>query len=218
MTRPRDSQRSRVYAAEGALHIWGQTIPDEDLQGYVDRLLDRRPIRSRWGNVKITVERGRGGGRAWPSLHRIRLGVNGRNPYVVAHEVAHVLTGTCGPFAGHGPEFAGVYLFIVEHGLQEPDKAEVLRAAFREHRVKVNRAAIPEVRETLPPSAATRAAAKRAAARTPITGHEVRTAVRLLRQAIAAGQMGPRGSASRKAALATAKRLEAIEPARDVAA
>jgi len=51
----------------------------------------------------------------------------------MCHEIAHTLTPTD---AGHGPEFARVYLFLVERVIGKAEAKE-LREKFREHRVKV---------------------------------------------------------------------------------
>jgi hypothetical protein len=58
---------------------------------------------------------------------------------VILHEVAHNLTATCdgGRYcAPHGPEFAAVFLFLVRYRMGA-QAARWLRAAYREHRVKV---------------------------------------------------------------------------------
>lgn len=142
----RDSQRSRVYAAEGSVPgYWGQTIANEDLQAFVDKALNRAPIRSRWGNRFVTVRLGRNGGRSYGGT--ILLGVRGRNPWVVSHELAHELTP--GRFAAHGPEFCGVFLFLVRTVIGA-DAEKTLRDSFKAMRVKVNRKGIPARLKVVP--------------------------------------------------------------------
>lgn len=139
MTRARDNQRSRVYAAENSVFTFGQTIPDALLQATLNDWLDRRPIRSRFGPRRITIERGKGAARAY-GAHRITVGVRCRNEWLLCHELAHCLTP--GAYAAHGPEYCGIYLFLVDLFIG-PAKAAELRAAFRTRRVKWNNKAIP---------------------------------------------------------------------------
>ena len=151
--RERDNQRQRVYSAENTMAgIWGQTIPNGELQAWVNAALDKRAIRSRWGARSIQVTLGRGGARA-RGKYEISLGMRSRNPWVICHELAHCLTPW--DLAAHGPEFAGVELFLVQH-LIGPDAAKELRAAFRAKKVRTNRKGIPAVRSDVPPTRATR--------------------------------------------------------------
>jgi hypothetical protein len=155
----RDNQRSKVYAAEFSVFKEGQTIPDHKLQAYADTVLDKRVVRSRWGIKKVRVEFGRNSAASYGG--RITLGVPSRNEWVMLHELAHELTPQ---EIGHGPEFVGVYLFLVENVLGKETAAK-LRAAFKEKRVKVNRKAIPAVRTQVPEPRAVRERAKRKAER-----------------------------------------------------
>lgn len=207
MTRARDTQRQRVYDAERALSAyWGQTIPNDRLQAEANRILDLRAVRSRWGHVRIRVGLGRGGGRG--GWGHINLGVEARNPTVLCHEIAHCLMDhTHSDLAPHGPEFTGINLFLLEHAVSK-ERSDALRAAYREHRVKVSRAAIPGVRAVVAPSAAIRETEQRAASRKPLEGVEPGTLARLLRRAIASGEFGPSGTAARDRALATARHIE----------
>lgn len=139
MRTERDNQRSRVYNAESSIPAyWGQTIPNEELQGFVDKVLNRAPIRARWGSRRAIVELGRNGGRSYGG--RILLGVRGRNKWVICHELAHELTAH--RYAAHGPEFCGVFLFLVRTVIGT-DAERQLREAFKAHRVKINRKGIP---------------------------------------------------------------------------
>lgn len=149
---PRDSQRQRVYNAEHGLFDWGQTIPNDDLQQTVNDILDKRPIRSRWGSRSVSVRLGRGGGLSW-NYNVISLGVGARNTWTICHELAHQLTPN--RYAAHGPEFAGVMLFLVGTVMGEQDRKALL-AAYRANKVKRSNAAIPEVRANVPPTKAER--------------------------------------------------------------
>jgi len=152
----RDNQRQRVYDAERAagLNPLAQTIPNADLQGWVDDVLDRRIIRSRWGARKVRVEltRGRGGAYAYGS-HTIRVTRLARNEAVLLHEIAHTLTDS--QFAPHGPEYAGVLLFLVKNVLGAEAHGSLF-AQMRAHKVRRSNAGIPAVRSEVPAPRAAR--------------------------------------------------------------
>lgn len=159
--RDRDNQRQRVYDAENAsgLNPWQQTIPNADLQAWVDDVLDRRAIRSRWGVRQVRVELTHGRGAHAEGLI-IRASRPGRNEYVLLHEIAHTLTHG---YAGHGPEYAGVLLFLVKTVMGR-DAHAVLLASMRKHKVRRSNAAIPKVRSDVPEPRAKRERARKAAA------------------------------------------------------
>lgn len=150
MTR-RDTQRQRLYDAERAAGLapLAQTIDNADLQNWVDEALDRRPIRSRWGirSVSIRLGRGQGGAHYSESSREIMVTREARNPGVLCHELAHALTPNDVP--AHGPEFAGVCLFVVGVLLGDDERKRLL-VEFRRHRVRHNRAGIPAVRAVVP--------------------------------------------------------------------
>ena len=129
----RDSQKSRLYAAERDAFDWGQTIKNEDLQVWLERnVLSRAWFRRRFGNRYIHVDLMRGGGRG--GFGQILLGREARNEWVMLHELAHNLAGTR---AGHGPEFAGIYLRLVHHVMGR-EVAACLRDSYKKHRVRYN--------------------------------------------------------------------------------
>lgn len=132
----RDNQRSRVYAAERDAFTWGQTIPNHELDHWLEtKVLSRAWFRRRWGNRTIRVELGKGGGLAQGST--IRLGVGARNEWVFLHEVAHVLTPD-----KHGPQFAAVYVYLVGQVLGK-EAAATLKAHFKAKGVKTKPSAVP---------------------------------------------------------------------------
>lgn len=159
--RDRDTQRQRVYDAENAsgLNPWQQTIPNADLQTWVDDVLDRRAIRSRWGVRQVRVELTHGRGAHAEGSHTIRASRAGRNEFVLLHEIAHTLTHG---YAGHGPEYAGVLLFLVKTVLGREAHATLL-AQMRKHKVRRSNAAIPKVRSDVPEPRVKRERAQRAA-------------------------------------------------------
>lgn len=149
MRSDRDNQRSKVYAAEKASGLCKdeQTIPNAELQAWVDAVLDRRVIRSRWGSrsVEVKLTGGYGGARAH-GTYKITASPGARNEYVMLHEIAHILTPQD---EGHGPRFCGVLLFLVRNVLGA-DAHKSLLTAMREHRVKRSNTAIPKVRSDVP--------------------------------------------------------------------
>ena len=108
MGRVRDTQRSRIYKAEheateqfaGARFV--QTIPNKELQPWVDAVMRRNAVASRWGRRTIYVQLSHGGGRAH-SASDISLGVGARNEWYILHEIAHCLTWRHHEWAPHGP-------------------------------------------------------------------------------------------------------------------
>lgn len=147
---PRDTQRSKLYAAERATFNdadWrNQAMDLADCEALVRRiersaswakLMAERPhpIYGGWG--RITVEAGRGGGMAH-GTNLITLGVYGRRPWVILHELAHLATTRVHgdhAAAAHGWQFASIYLRLVRRWLGKPER-DALRAAFRAHGVR----------------------------------------------------------------------------------
>jgi hypothetical protein len=142
----RDSQRSRVYAAENACSWakYGQTIPNNQLQAWAEQnILSKAWFRKRFGDRYPAIELGRGGGKAYTGLFtagRITLGVEFRNAWGMCHEMAHIIS-----HDSHGPAFARNYLFLVEKVIGKAE-ADELKAKFKEHRVKM----IPASKMPLP--------------------------------------------------------------------
>lgn len=207
---PRDTQRERVYRAERAAgravdgQFWQQTIPNDRLQGYVDDVLSRKAIQSRWGRRYIEVGLKRGGKALAHGSSRITLPLGGRNQWVVLHEVAHCLTPD--RYASHGPEFAGVYLFLVRTVIGA-EAGKVLLTEQRNHRVRRNTAAIPDPTRTVI-TKAERVQRNRVAASQPATAHDRRLAAAIIRREVKAGRFGPSGRKPRTHALNTARALE----------
>ena len=166
----RDNQRQRVYDAEEKTwasmmpegkRTYHQTIPNDRLAGFVNGILDKRPVRSRWGARVLRVEFTHGGARAHGS-HSVRFGVDTRNELIVCHEIAHTLTPNgCAP---HGPEFVGIYLFLVKMVLgTEWHKA--LSDSLRQTGARRSNKGIPSVMAKVPESRKERDAARRRSAR-----------------------------------------------------
>lgn len=204
---PRDTQRRRFYQV-----CWDmpngtvRTIPNDQLQTYVDKAMGKRAVQSRWGKWDIEVTLKRGGRGLAHGSGRISLPLFARNPTMILHEVAHCLTP--GRYASHGPEYVGVWLFLIKT-VEGREMYDAARALIKKHKVRYNNAAVPAAGTRTVESKAKQAAAKRAAASEPLEPYlRVKTA-RLIRRAVAAGQLGPAGSKPRRHALDTARALEA---------
>lgn len=146
MSRPRDSQRSKVYKAERESGIFKssyrfdnrEAMSIEECQQYVDKIISSKYVQRTWnlrGNERVSVVVGRGGGMAYNSpfgAGHISLGVWARQEAIVIHEVAHLLAGDR---ARHNWQFCETYLKLIRHfmGKEAHDR---LKASFKQHRVK----------------------------------------------------------------------------------
>lgn len=143
----RDNQRQRLYNAENVAHLaatgshYRQTIPNAELQPFVDAVLARRAVVNRWPGKTITVKLGRSSAHTDYYGTEITLGVTMRNEWVVLHEIAHCLTPISA--AHHGPEYVGVLLFLAKTVLGK-DAHDTLSEQFRRHKVKRSSSAVPK--------------------------------------------------------------------------
>lgn len=133
--RPRDSQRQKLYNAEGVLAQFSRpllTVPE--IQAYVDNLVKQKWFRDRYGKRIIPVKDGRGTRNAygWHS-GPISMPRWSRQEYIVLHEVCHVVSS--GFDAAHGPEFAGRFATIVFYALGR-EAEQALLDSYAEHGVK----------------------------------------------------------------------------------
>jgi len=220
----RDNQKSRHYAAERFLYDAGKTViklnskivPDltfnltkqssiHDCQSYLDIICHQFWFRQRFGERKIYIESGRGGGKAFGG-RRITLGTWARNEAIILHELAHCLA----PYkTKHGAEFAGIFLFLVKNAFGA-DIAKQLRESYKTHRVKYNNKAIPPIdKSCLTQLQKSRLAKKNNRAETqrkkelsvkPLLSEEKEHLIRLLTRAINSGQFGEPRSKTRASA------------------
>lgn len=118
--RPRDSQRSRVYAWDKAVN-GGSTegsLEIEEIEALVKRIW--RAERGRYGHAAAAipaVHDGRGRRRPGSSRtrHAILLPRWCRSEWMVAHELAHLLDTRAN--AAHGPRFVGILMGIASRHL-----------------------------------------------------------------------------------------------------
>ncbi|OKH83596.1 hypothetical protein EB73_04395 [Mycobacterium sp. SWH-M3] len=153
----RDQHRSAVYAAETTLgrmldncaesgnpmvtiDAIPLTLPPEarfataeDVQRYIDRLMDWEPIQAAFGDIKLVHVRIRRSAKAKahydPDTAVIAIPETGPGrtmlrEHVVLHELAHHLDTSAGP--AHGPAFLDIYLTLLER-VMAPEAALALR-------------------------------------------------------------------------------------------
>lgn len=210
--RPRDSQRSRVYAAERCLpqhnvNVFGDVA---QTQKFLDDVLAQRWFRVRW-NLRGGVEVRPGRGAASAAGGHINVGRRCRNPAVVLHELAHEIIrrdtrGGLAEHAAHGPAFAAVLAYLVRQ-VMGPEPAQALVAQFRAHRVRYRAGAVPGPRYHVPTEADV-AAVKRERATRPIGLGARAAAVDVIRRAVRAGEFGAAGTRTRAAANLVARTIE----------
>ena len=145
--RDRDNQRTRLYTAESVIRksqsdkyakYLDGSIPS--CQEYVNALLKTAWFSRRWMVRHVNVKSGKG---ARGGISGISLGKWARCEAVILHELAHNLVPrTCLDAAAHGPEFAGVFHYLVQQVMGK-EEASKLKASFKENKVRMNRKAIP---------------------------------------------------------------------------
>ncbi len=171
--RERDSQRSKVYVAEGVLLRYGpHPMTIEECRAFAHKALSSKYIERRFGEdvVKrlrrnLAIWNGRGGGMAHRYTSTITLGVYARRESIVLHELVHLLVRQ-GP--AHGWQFCAGLLDLVRHVMGQQAHDE-LKTSFRQHKVKftaprVKREMAPEEKAILVERLAVARAAKLAKA------------------------------------------------------
>lgn len=170
MPKPRDNQKSRLYAAERAaqlepsplarrLLVDTERVPStgsitiEACQAYLDHLFQSAWFQRRWGRRSYKARHKAYGNATYSSgwTSYISLPPWARDEWVLLHEVAHGLTehSDC---AHHGPEFAGVFLTLVEHRMGKAAGAS-LREQYKANRVRYNLSLVPKPTKTVRPVA-----------------------------------------------------------------
>lgn len=137
-TRPRDSQRAKLYNAERIICAGQRFDHVNDVQTYVNKITN-----SRWWSVNfplapkyIRVRDGRGRRSACAERHApiIKLPRWARTEFTILHELAHItLNGKNVP--DHGREFARILLSMVGRWMGNNTKKS-LRASYKEYGVK----------------------------------------------------------------------------------
>lgn len=134
----RDSQKSRLYAAEQSVFRGrGQQLGMDigTIQLLVDGITEskfwsRLVARSGHEVIRVRVRQGRKGSCARGGMLEISLPDWAKTPSVLLHELAHSAT----PGAAHHWPFAATFLELVRHYMGEPWHL-ALKAAFKAHGV-----------------------------------------------------------------------------------
>lgn len=148
-TKPRDSQRQRLYDAQriSGLHTFSETMTIKEAQKFVNRVLSHQRTKKLHEQYRfqfstypseIIVEASSGSHatikrNGWETVRLIRLNKYGRNKFTILHEIAHHITWGR---EDHGAEFADVLLQLTARYLGKP-QADKLANAFNENRVRV---------------------------------------------------------------------------------
>lgn len=117
MTRPRDSQRSKVYTLGDDYRRAVAKATDGRPNAFLDLTATRELVeemRIRAGTGTIGIRDGRGTRHASGDAFGINLPRWSRTPVTIAHEVAHVLHDRHGGRgAAHGPEFVRIWTTLL---------------------------------------------------------------------------------------------------------
>lgn len=143
-SRLRDSQRSKVYAAERASI---QSAPEErfrnlsDIEHYLVKMISSAWWQRRYPVRSIAVKSGAGTRNAMGTNYSrtrgmISIPLWARQETVILHEVAHVVAGaTYGSIPAHGREFCKVFLDLIRWRMGD-EAWRSLKDEFRERKVK----------------------------------------------------------------------------------
>lgn len=117
--RKRDSQRGKVYAWERHFHATGRDyeMTLKECQALVNKVAKFYSVRA----PKVTDGRGRRSAY-WYNSWEIALPRWSRQPVIILHELAHMITGNLiiwgKRVASHGPEFVGVEMYLLNKYLK----------------------------------------------------------------------------------------------------
>ena len=147
----RDSQRERVYRSERKVYYGVEdkprirdVTPDfktvAECQAYVDYVTDSNAWIAmdvyQLNSIEVLDGRGRRRAGAIVEFDQITLPKWTRSKYQILHELAHIAVGLDESYASHGPEFTGIYLYLV-HEFLGPEVHDKMVEAFETNKVKV---------------------------------------------------------------------------------
>lgn len=173
---PRDTQRSKLYRAEGALDPFSQPLPTvDDVERFALKVWRSERVRKAFRTVSLSspprVKDGRGTSWARGGYSTINIPLWARNTRIVLHELAHTIHIREGGARGaaHGWQYAAVFLKLVLY-MAGREAHDALKASFKEHRVKFRP---PRQKRELTTEQRAALATRLAAARTRKNGGEV---------------------------------------------
>lgn len=147
MTRPRDTQRQKVYDAENKVTVGTKFETLEECEVFLAKVCQSKYLVKKYGWMgrnKLTEKserriplprliRGRAGTRAWASsLNTITLPEWCWNERIILHELAHLLNSSV---RMHDWKFCEIYLDLVRH-IMGKETHDALKASFKTGRVK----------------------------------------------------------------------------------
>lgn len=150
MPRPRDSQKSRLYASEWEVFGWPKMEFKNmgEVEVFIWKVLSNHHVQKRYeaarklvdGDIPLKISNGAGARRAWArqsdDLYWVSFPRAMRNKWVVVHEMAHLLTARDVP--AHGREFCQTYLHLIKlfFGQETQNK---MKAAMKKHKCKYSK-------------------------------------------------------------------------------
>jgi len=153
----RDSQRRKLYNAEGVLAVFGDTkLPEvADMVRFTKRVWSYERVRKAWP-LAITrypfpvVKPGKGRRRAGGDEFGIYMPRHTRDEHITLHELAHTITRRehGNKVAGHGWQYCDIYLRLVLYVLGR-EAHNAFKASMKSHRVRFRK---PNKRKLLHPA------------------------------------------------------------------
>lgn len=156
-SKPRDSQRQKLYDAECAFnHATHRLETLEEVQEYVDSITRTRWWKSRYfgsfensgwrfrgnGKYQVRIKDGRGSATSYRLRGEVKMPHWSRYKGIVLHELAHQLVPP--QYAGHGPEFAKMYLLMVKRYMGR-DAWRFLKWQFDRYGIKYRTSYYPKI-------------------------------------------------------------------------
>lgn len=142
MSRPRDTQRAKLYRAERSAFKdpqWNALMDLGTCTIYIERVLHSAFWKEHVKHTyPLNIRDGRGCRKASAGADRITLPCWARKHWVILHELSHTGIGRTlrrSEVAAHGREFAAFYLRLVRHFLGVAAH-DALRDAFRANGVR----------------------------------------------------------------------------------
>jgi len=150
VTRVRDSQRSRLYAAEWECFGWPEMEfkSMDELTTYLWKVLSNHHVQNKYqvarklvdGATPLKISNGSWSRRAWARHEDGFMWVSfprrSRAKHVVLHEISHLLAPDDCP--AHGREFCQVYLHLVKLFFGK-DTQNKFKAAMKKHKCKYSK-------------------------------------------------------------------------------
>ena len=154
MPRPRDNQKSRLYASEWEVFGWPKMEFKnmDEVKDYTWKVLSNYHVQRKYevarkivdGDVPLKFSNGAGARRAWariqPGLYWLNFPRTFRNKWVVLHEVSHLLTPD--DVQSHGREFCQTYLHLIKLFFGQETQNN-MKAAMKKHNCKYSKSHSP---------------------------------------------------------------------------